>query len=53
MNLFKLSGSRAEKLLNSLGGFNRLVSNDKFRDDLLVLLETKKGSLIGDPDYRK
>ena len=53
MNLFKLSGSRAEVLLNSLGGFNRLVSNQKFRDDLLVLLETRKGSLIGDPDYRK
>ena len=51
MNLFKIAGSRAESLFNSLGGFNRVVSNQKFRDDLLVLLETRKGSLIGDPEY--
>ena len=51
MNLFRIAGSEAETFFNTLGGLNRLVSNEKFRDDLIVLLETKRGTLIGDPDY--
>ena len=50
-NIFGISGASAESLLNSLGSFRRIVSNNKFRDNLKVLLETRKGTLIGDPEY--
>lgn len=51
MNIFGIAGASAETLLTNLGGFKRLVSNYKFNDNLKVLLETKKGTLIGDPEY--
>lgn len=51
MNIFGIAGASAENLLNNLGGFKRLASADKFSDDLKVLLETKKGTLIGYPDF--
>lgn len=51
MNIFGIAGASADSLLNNLGGFKRLVSNSKFHDNLKVLLETRKGTLIGDPDY--
>lgn len=51
MNLFGLIGPSAEALLNNLGGWRRIISNTKFNDDLKVLLETRKGTLIGDPSY--
>ena len=41
----------AQSTYNSLGGFRRLISNNKFHDDLRMLLETEKGTLIGDPDF--
>lgn len=51
INIFGIAGASAEVLLNNLGGFKRLVSNNKFQDNLKVLLETRKGTLIGDPDF--
>ena len=51
INIFGISGASADALLNNLGGFRRLVSNNKFQDNLKVLLETRKGTLIGDPDF--
>ena len=51
MNLFGLIGPSAGALLNNLGGWRRIISNTKFNDDLKVLLETRRGTLIGDPSY--
>lgn len=51
MNIFGIAGASADTLLNNLGGFKRLVSNNKFQDNLKVLLETRKGTLIGDPEF--
>ena len=51
MYLFGLIGPSAEALLNSLGGWRRIASNTKFNDDLKVLLETRRGTLIGDPSF--
>lgn len=51
MYLFGLIGPSAEALLNSLGGWRKIPPNAKFNDDLKVLLETRKGTLIGDPSY--
>ena len=51
MNIFNIAGASAEQTFNNLGGFKRLIQNNKFHDNLKVLLETKKGTLIGDPDF--
>jgi phage baseplate assembly protein W len=51
MYLFGLIGPSAEALLNNLGGWRKIASNTKFNDDLKVLLETRKGTLIGDPSF--
>lgn len=51
MNLFGLIGPSAEALLNNLGGWRKIASNTKFNDDLKVLLETRRGTLIGDPSF--
>lgn len=51
MNLFRLIGPSAESLITNLGGWRRIISNTKFNDDIRVLLETKKGTLIGDPAF--
>lgn len=51
MNLFGMIGPSAESLINNLGGWRRIISNNKFNDDIRVLLETKRGTLIGDPSF--
>lgn len=51
MYLYGLIGPSAEALLNSLGGWRKIASNTKFNDDLKVLLETRRGTLIGDPSF--
>lgn len=51
MYLFGLIGPSAGALLNSLGGWRKIASNTKFNDDLKVLLETRRGTLIGDPSF--
>lgn len=51
MYLFGLIGPSAEALLNSLGSWRKIASNTKFNDDLKVLLETRRGTLIGDPSF--
>lgn len=49
-NIFGLSGISLS-LLNQLGGVKINNVGTKFQEDLKVLLETKKGSLIGDPGF--
>ena len=51
MNIFGLAGMSSQSTYNNLGGFRRLISNNKFHDDLRMLLETQRGTLIGDPDF--
>ena len=51
MNLFGLIGPSGRALLNNLGGWRKIISNNKFDDDLKVLLETRKGTVIGDPSF--
>ena len=42
MNIFNIAGASAEQTFNNLGGFKRLIQNNKFHDNLKVLLETNK-----------
>lgn len=49
--MFGLYGMNSQNLINVRGGLTVSESNAKFRDDLKVLLETKKGTLIGDPEF--
>ena len=51
MNIFGLAGMSSQSTYNNLGGFRRLISNNKFHEDLRMLLETQRGTLIGDPDF--
>ena len=38
-------------LLTNLGNVKTKITNQKFHEDLRVLLETKKGTTIGDPEF--
>lgn len=49
--MFGLYGMNSQNLINVRGGLTVSESNTKFRDDLKVLLETKKGTLVGDPEF--
>jgi phage baseplate assembly protein W len=49
-NIYGLSGIGIS-LLNNLGGVSLNNVGTKFKEDLRVLLETKKGTLIGDPGF--
>ena len=49
--MFGLLGMDSQNLINVRGGFTIIESNKKFHDDLKILLETKRGTLVGDPDY--
>lgn len=51
MIIFGITGASSTDTINNLGGFKRLTSINKFRDDLKILLETKKGTQIGDPSF--
>jgi phage baseplate assembly protein W len=51
MIIFGISGPSSQNLLTNLGGVRRLTSINKFHDNLKVLLETKKGTQIGDPAF--
>ena len=48
--IFGISGMSLQ-LLNTLGNVKTVTSNVKFHEDLRVLLETKKGTMIGDPNF--
>ena len=48
--IFGISGISTE-LLSGLGNVKNTTSVKKFHEDLKVLLETKRGTLIGDPDF--
>lgn len=49
-NIFGISGIGLQ-LLSTLGNVKQEDSIRKFHEDIKVLLETKKGTLIGDPDF--
>lgn len=51
MRIINLYGISSQKPINTLGGLRIISGNDKFHDDLKVLLETKRGTLIGDPNF--
>ena len=36
MNIFNIAGASAEQTFNNLGGFKRLIQNNKFHDNLKV-----------------
>lgn len=46
-----LSGMDSQHLINVRGGLSTITSNKKFHDDIKVLLETTKGTLVGDPEF--
>ena len=51
MRIINLYGMMYKKTINTLGGLRIGSGNDKFHDDLKVLLETRKGTMLGDPDF--
>ena len=51
MNVERLSGMNSQNLINLQGGFSRITSANKLFDDFKVLLETQKGTVIGDPAF--
>lgn len=51
MIIFGISGASSKNTINNLGGFTNTSSMEKFHDDLRILLETKKGTQIGDPSF--
>ena len=48
--IFGISGMSIN-LLNTLGNVKTTTSSQKLHEDLRVLLETKRGTLIGDPNF--
>lgn len=51
MNILSLSGMTVINPINSLGGIRVVQNVEKFHSDLKVLLETEKGTMIGDPEF--
>lgn len=51
MNVARLKGMDSQNLINLQGGFTRIESTDKLFDDFKILLETQKGTVIGDPNF--
>ena len=49
--MFGLYGMDSQILINVRGGLTVAESNRKFQDDLKILLETQKGTMIGDPEF--
>lgn len=49
-NIYNLQGISTD-LLNNLGGVKISQVNNKFHEDIRLLLETKKGTVIGDPSF--
>ena len=50
VKLYGLNGISLD-LLTNLGNVRTKSSTDKFKEDLRALLETQKGTLIGDPAF--
>lgn len=48
--IFGISGISTD-LLGTLGKVKVTSSNNKFLEDMKILLETKRGTLIGDPEF--
>lgn len=48
--IYGISGISID-LINKQGGVNNTQTVRKFHEDLKILLETKRGTLIGDPDF--
>lgn len=49
--MFGLYGMNSQNLINVRGGLTVAESSSKFHDDLKILLETKRGTLVGDPEF--
>lgn len=51
MNVGRLKGMNSQNLINLQGGFSQISSEKKLFDDFKILLETQKGTVIGDPSF--
>lgn len=51
MIVSQLKGMSSQNTINLQGGFKRLSAHNKFLDDIKVLLETQRGTTIGDPNF--
>lgn len=49
-NIYSLQGISTD-LLNNLGSIKLSSTTSKFREDIRLLLETQKGTVIGDPSF--
>lgn len=51
MNILSLSGMPVINPITTLGNIRVVQNVEKFHNDLKVLLETEKGTMIGDPEF--
>lgn len=51
INVLTLQGMSTDKVINSLGSIGVVAQHDKLQQDIRTLLLTRKGSLLGNPEY--
>lgn len=51
INVLTLQGMSTDKVINSLGNIGVVAQHEKLQQDVRTLLLTRKGSLLGNPEY--
>lgn len=51
INVLTLQGMSTDKVINTLGSIGVVAQHDKLQQDIRTLLLTRKGSLLGNPEY--
>lgn len=51
MNILNLQGISTDKIINPLGQLGVVSQQEKLLQNMVTLLMTQKGSLLGNPDY--
>jgi len=51
INVLTLQGMSTDKVINSLGSIGVVSQHEKLQQDIRTLLLTRKGSLLGNPEY--
>ena len=51
INVLSLQGMSTDKVINPLGSIGVVFQHEKLQQDVRTLLLTRKGSLIGNPNY--
>lgn len=51
INVLTLQGMSTDKVINSLGSIGVVAQHEKLQQDVRTLLLTRKGALLGNPEY--